>query len=109
MGLCESNSQERLRGRRQQAILELLESTKKGQPLKERNQLFSDALSKAKTLGDQFSSVFTDDTPDIANIRNEGPRFPPIKDLIFTTEGVKKLLNGLNPGKTGGPDGMSPP
>ena len=44
-------------------------------PLKEKNQLLSDAISKAKALGAQFSSVFTEDTPDTANIRKEGPSF----------------------------------
>ena len=80
-------------------------------PLKEGNQLLADALSKDNALGAQFSSVFTEDTPDTAYIETdiwkEGPSYPPIHDLTKTTEGVQKLLNGLNPGKAGGPDEMS--
>ena len=71
------------------------------------SQLLAGALSKPKALGAQFSSVFTEDTPDIADIRKEGPSYPPINDLNITTEGVQKLLNSLNPSKAGGPDEMS--
>ena len=40
-------------------------------PLKEGNQLLADALSKVKALGAQITSVFTEDTPDTADIREE--------------------------------------
>ena len=75
--------------------------------LKRDGKLLSDALSKAKILGNQFSSVFTKDAPDTANIRKEGPSYSPLPDLVITTEGVEKLLAGLNPSKAAGPDGIS--
>ena len=40
-------------------------------PLKEGNQLLADALSKVKALDAQITSVFTEDTPDTADIREE--------------------------------------
>ena len=76
-------------------------------PLKVGSQLLSDALSKARTLGTQFSSVFTKDSKETADIRKEGPSYPAIGQLNITTEGVEKLLRGLNPGKAAGPDGMT--
>ena len=76
-------------------------------PLKVGSQLLSDALSKARTLGTQFSSVFTKDSKETADIRKEGPSYPAIGQLNITTEGVEKLHRGLNPGKAAGPDGMT--
>ena len=64
----------------------------------------SDAEGKAKALSEQFSSVFTEDTPETANIKSEGPSYPPIPDLTIREEGIEKLLAGLNPSKASGPD-----
>lgn len=74
--------------------------------LKVGSQLLSDALSKSKAQGAQFSSVFTEDTQETANLRKEGPSYPPATQLQITTEGVEKLLRGLSPGKASGPDEM---
>ena len=52
-------------------------------PLKEGNQLLDGSLSKAKAVGAQFSSIFTEDTHDTADIRKEGPSYPPINDLTL--------------------------
>ena len=57
-------------------------------PLKVGSQLLSEALSKARILGTQFSSVFTKDTEDTADIRKEGPSYPDIAQLHITTQGV---------------------
>ena len=39
--------------------------------------LHSDSAGKAKALSEQFSSVFTEDTPETADLRAEGPSYPP--------------------------------
>jgi len=67
-------------------------------------QLYSDALTKARLLSEQFSSVFTKDTPETAEIRLQGPQYPPLEKLVVTEVGVCKLLKNLNPGKASGPD-----
>ena len=60
--------------------------------------MYLEALSK------QFCSVFTKDTPETADLRMEGPSYPPIPDLKIKTEGIVKLMTGLNPSKAAGPD-----
>jgi hypothetical protein len=61
-------------------------------------------MSKAKLLSEQFCSVFTVDTPSTANIKLSGPHYPQIPDLVISEDGVRKLLEGLNPSKASGPD-----
>ena len=73
-------------------------------PLKEGSQLFSDAITKAKILSKQFSSVFTIDTPETADTKLEGPSYPSIRELHVSEAGIEKLLRNLNPGKAAGPD-----
>jgi len=46
-------------------------------PLKSGSQLCSDAFTYL--LSKQFSSVFTHDTPDTANIQLQGPQYPPLQ------------------------------
>jgi len=48
--------------------------------------------------------VFTKDTPETADIRLQGPQYPPLEKLVVTEVGVCKLLKNLNPGKASGPD-----
>jgi len=67
-------------------------------------QLYFDALTKVKLLGEQFSSVFTKDTPDTADIKLQGPQYTPLEKLVVTEVGVRKLLMNFNPGKASGPD-----
>ena len=78
-------------------------------PLKSpvKNQLLSDSPSKAKILNDQFCSVFTcdDDDPNSDTVL-EGPALPPIGDISMDLNGIKKLLQNLNPKKAGGPDNI---
>ena len=73
-------------------------------PLRFDGNLHSDSAGKAKALSEQFSSVFTEDTPETADLRAEGPSYPPIPELIIREEGIEKLLSGLNPSKASGPD-----
>ena len=78
-------------------------------PLKSGSQLCSDAFTKATLLSKQFSSVFTHDTPDTANIQLQGPQYPPLESLVVAEDGVHKLLTNLNPGKASGPDEIPKP
>ena len=48
----------------------------------------ADSTGKAEALGQQFDSVFTEDTPETANLRQEGPNYPPI-DLTIREEGIE--------------------
>ena len=73
-------------------------------PLRTGTTLHSDAPSKAKALGRQFSEVFTRDTPETADVRLSGPQHPQIPDLFIDTHGVELLLADLNPSKAAGPD-----
>ena len=73
-------------------------------PLREGGQLYSDAVSKARILSNQFKSVFTRDDPDAPVKKLPGPDYPDIPELIIRPEGVEKLLAGLNPRKASGPD-----
>ena len=73
-------------------------------PLRTNGQLLADSAGKAQALSDQFCSVFTRDTPETADLRAEGPSYPPILDLHINTPGIAKLLQGLNPSKASGPD-----
>ena len=73
-------------------------------PLRSGNKLLSDSNSKAEVLSTQFSSVFTRDTEDTAEVRLEGPSYPPIPPLNIYNTGVEKLMANLNPSKASGPD-----
>ena len=73
-------------------------------PIRDGCKLLPDAKSKAEALSKQFCSVFTKDTPETADLRMEGPSYPPISELKIQTEGIVKLMTGLNPSKAAGPD-----
>ena len=73
-------------------------------PLRTGTSLHTDAASKAKALSNQFSSVFTRDSPETADTKLEGPSFPTLPDLKIDKNGVELLLRGLNPSKASGPD-----
>jgi hypothetical protein len=74
-------------------------------PLKEDGKLHSDSQTKAEILNKQFCSVFTQDKEDSDTLLH-GPSYPPIGGLLISTEGVEKLLAGINPNKACGPDNM---
>ena len=46
-------------------------------PLRVGGSLYVDAPSKTKIFSEQFSSVFTANTPETADILAEGPSYPP--------------------------------
>ena len=66
----------------------------------------SSSKGKSEAVSNQYSSVFT--TEDLSEIPTiEGDPFPTIENLVIDTEGVRKLLQEVNPLKACGPDGVS--
>ncbi len=72
-------------------------------PLKEKGTLHTDSQAKAEILNRQFVSVFTTDTA-ASSTSLYGPSYPPIRGLHISSQGVEKLLAGINPSKAAGPD-----
>ena len=70
--------------------------------LNNNNKLESDNRLKAEILNSQFKSVFTQENVHLP--QEPSTNIPPMSDIIITTEGVAKLLHGLNPNKATGPD-----
>ena len=68
--------------------------------------LHSSAKEKAHILNTQFSSVFTrenmENLPDL-----EASPYDPIANIEINANGVRKLMEGLNPNKASGPDKIS--
>ena len=72
-------------------------------PLKKMGQLVNDSKEKAQILVEQFQSVFTrDDDQQLPDTKKRARR--PIPPLRITTDGVEKLLRGINTAKAQGPD-----
>ena len=59
----------------------------------------------SEILSDQFASVFSQDDGSIPHIA--GPQNPEIDDIVFTSNGITKLLKNLNIKKASGPDEVS--
>ena len=68
------------------------------------HQTFSDNVSKANILNNQFSSLFTTDN-DCSSVL-EGHSYPDISAIQIDTQGVINLLHNLDPHKASGPDGI---
>ena len=77
-------------------------------PLKAKDgHIYSDPTIKANILNDQFSSVFNSgENPSTIKgmISTPSPNMP---NINISTEGVRKLLAGLNIHKAAGPEGVS--
>ena len=72
-------------------------------PLKKMGQLVHDSKQKAQLLVKQFQSVFTcDDDQQLPDTKKRARR--PISPLHIATNGVEKLLRGINTAKAQGPD-----
>ena len=83
--------------------------------LKENGKLETDPVVKANILNRQFHSVFTerqsisrDEFINQTNIQSKRKDFDTVNDIDITVNGVKKLLDGLNPYKASGPDNIKP-
>ena len=70
-------------------------------------ELITDSVGKANILNSQFQSVFTRETP-LTEDHKASQEFPDIADVRFTVNGVKKLLENLDPSKAVGPDEIPP-
>ena len=70
--------------------------------LNNNNKLESDSRLKAEILNSQFKSVLTHENVHLP--QEPSTNIPPMPDIIITTEGVARLLHGLNPNKATGPD-----
>ena len=72
-------------------------------PLKKMGQYVNDSKEKAQILVEQFQSVFTrDDDQQLPDTKKRARR--PISPLRITTDGVEKLLRGINTAKAQEPD-----
>ena len=69
-------------------------------PLKDKGELKDAPHEKAAILNAQFSSVFTQERP-LEDLPDEQPdtEYPHIDELSISTDGIQKLLEGLNPNK----------
>ena len=72
-------------------------------PLKNNGRLHADPKEKANILIRQYESTWTREDKTSKPVP-DGKPFPSMKDIQVTYEGVKKLLQKLNPGKASGPD-----
>eukprot|EP00057_Strongylocentrotus_purpuratus_P003633 XP_003727036.1 PREDICTED: RNA-directed DNA polymerase from mobile element jockey-like [Strongylocentrotus purpuratus] len=71
--------------------------------LKTASGLATTSKEKAEALNSQYQSVFTQE--NIASFPDKGESpFPGMANVIFNTDGIKKLLDNLNPRKASGPD-----
>ena len=59
-------------------------------------------------LNDTFQSVFTPVPMDSYLPRDTCSPYPDMPDITISAEGIKKLLDNINPSKAGGPDGLRP-
>ena len=72
-------------------------------PLKDNERFHVDPREKADILNRQYELTWTRE--DKTNIpAPDGNRFPLMKDIQVTIEGITKILRKLNPGKASGPD-----
>ena len=88
-------------------------------PLKCQGKLEDDPSKKANILNDQFQSVFSPRSPlslralctrAVGTIKPDDAThtIPQMPGINITEEGVRKLLEKLNPNKASGPDHISP-
>ena len=74
-------------------------------PLHVGTTTISSAMSKAEVLNKQFCSVFTKENNNIP-IMNSRP-YPPMNNIVFSINGIQRLLQNQKPGKAAGPDSIS--
>ena len=74
--------------------------------LKENDNLLSTPKQKAAALNRQYQSVFTEEPPGDIPTKEDG-LITPMANILFTKEGVEKLLKNLDPTKASGPDNIS--
>jgi hypothetical protein len=72
-------------------------------PTKEDDNLLSTPKQKAAALNRQYQSIFTEEPPGDIPTKEDG-LITPMANILFTKEGVEKLLKNLDPTKASGPD-----
>lgn len=77
-------------------------------PLKEKDVTATSAKGKADILNRQFESVFSQNTDQDTREKDRENIYPNMEDINITQEGVKSLLQKLNPHKAAGPDQLAP-
>jgi len=75
-------------------------------PLKEDGKLISDDKSRAGVLNRQFYSAYTRDDGSPLPDLGQSPH-PTMPDIVFSTQGVAKVLLNLKPHKAAGPDDVA--
>jgi len=75
--------------------------------LKTNNGTVTDNLDKAELLNTQFQSVFTNEDFTVFPVKGPSPH-PSVSNIIITSDGVAKLLSGLDIFKAPGPDNIRP-
>ncbi|MES9950854.1 MAG: reverse transcriptase family protein, partial [Candidatus Thiodiazotropha sp.] len=77
-------------------------------PLKRRNGngLAESEQDQAEEFNGQFTDVFTKSEHSQVPLIDKST--PPMEDIVVSSEGVTKLLKGLNPSKALGPDELHP-
>ena len=74
-------------------------------PLKKEGLTFSDSLNKTNIMGEQFSSVFTQE--DMSELPDLGPSTTPsVSPIKVNIQGIQKLLKDIKPHKATGPDNI---
>ena len=76
-------------------------------PLRSQGEMYSEAQAKAEILNDQFSSVFTRETPGPLPDKGPSPH-PSMPNIHTSAPGIEKLLSNLKPHKAAGPDSITP-
>ena len=70
------------------------------------NLVVTDGIDKVEVLNSYFQSVFTHELD--TELPDKGPSpYPSMSNIDITTQGIAKILNGLNIHKASGPDLIS--
>jgi hypothetical protein len=77
--------------------------------LKLNGKLYCDPITKSNILNQQFKSAFSFTSNEFADShRMSDADYPIMSDFKFTSNGIEKLLKGLNAHKAPGPGNLSP-
>ena len=81
-------------------------------PLKSNGVLHSQSEEKANILNNKFQKAFSEKTEitdqEFRTRCEMQGNFPTMSDIVFTENGITKLLANLNPHKAAGPDNIMP-
>ena len=83
--------------------------------IKVQGRLITDPKLKVETLNSQFNKAFSEGNDYTAeefarkcSMPDDREDHLPMEDITLSVEGVEKILDGLNPAKAAGPDGIPP-